>query len=152
MINTQFHARIKVFISNCTEYISFAMRQILSSHGTLFQRSWPHAHKQNGIVKLNNVIFLTLFVTPLLVPSPFLVKAALTVVHMINITPSTILSGATPNNCVHSGPLRYDFLRVFGCHWYVFLHPHKRNKVVPHIVTCINLMPDLRIVIIGVTI
>ena len=52
MVFTQFGKRIKVFrFDGAREYLSFAFRDVLASHGTLSQQSCPHTPAQNGIVE-----------------------------------------------------------------------------------------------------
>ena len=69
----------------------------------------------------------------------FWAEAIVIVVHVINVTPSSSLSGDTPHSRVYTHTPRYDFLRVFGCKCFVFLPPHERDKLSSRAVPCIYL-------------
>src|SRR3954463_14243451 len=107
MIYTQFHKRIKVFRSDgAKEYLSLAMENLLKSHGTIHQQSYPHTHQQNGTAERKHRHLQE--VTRSLLLSTFVPKsywaAVLTATLLINITPSSVIGDVSRYSRMHGVP------------------------------------------------
>lgn len=64
-------------------------------------------------------------------------QCVLTACHLINRTPSALLSGKTPFERLHSCPPTYQHMRVFGCLAYVHNVNHKGDKFAPRSRRCV---------------
>ncbi|KAK8933736.1 hypothetical protein KSP39_PZI015982 [Platanthera zijinensis] len=143
MLHTQFGRRIKLFRSDCAqEFLSSTMRDILKSHGTLHQQSCPHTHEQNGVAERKHRHIIETARALLIsasAPHSFWAEAVLTATHLINITPSTSISGATPYERLYSRQPTYASLRTFGCTCFVLLPGPERTKLSARSSRCVHL-------------
>jgi len=73
------------------------------------------------------------------VPRIFWVEAILSIVNLINITPSSVLAGRTPHERLYFSPPDYSMLHTFGCTFYVLLHPNERTKLSARSAKCVLL-------------
>lgn len=117
------------------------MCHILYSNGMPFQLSNPHSWTEQCCWTQTSLYSWHCSFTPpfILGFTSFWCETVLTLVHVINITPSCILSSATPHNNVHSILLGKTSLKKFSCHCYGVLHQHEHSKLAPRVVTCANL-------------
>ncbi|XP_072952745.1 uncharacterized protein [Typha angustifolia] len=112
-----FGRSIKIFRSNgAREYLSSEFRSIHASVGTLPQQSCPYTHAQNGVAERKHHHLLETTRALLFkasVPRSYWAEALLIALYLINRTPSSILDGLTPYNCLYDTSPSYGHLRVF---------------------------------------
>jgi hypothetical protein len=70
-------------------------------------------------------------------PNYFWVEAVITVVYIVNQTPTTIVHGMTPEEKFTNKKPNVSHLRVFGCIAYVHVPNEKRSKLDPKVEKCI---------------
>ena len=130
MIERQFSQQIKIVRSdNGTEF--HGLKDYFSKTGILFQTSCVGTPQQNGRVErkhrhILNVARALRFQGNL--PLFFWGECVLTVAHLINRTPSGILSNKTPYEMLFGSPPSYQELRVFGSLCYAHNQKAKGDK------------------------
>src|SRR4051812_16667415 len=133
MIFTQFQKRIKIFRSDgAKEFLSFSMQNLLKSHGTFHQQSCPHTHQQNGTAERKHCHILEVTRSLLIsafVPKTYWAEAVMTAALLINITPSSATTDASPYSRMHGSMFDYTLLRSFGYVCFVLLPSHERDKL-----------------------
>ena len=116
-------------------------RKIFSNNMVLSLSNLVHIHEQNGVAKrkYRHILNTT---RALLVPVSFLVifgqKALLTVVILINITPSFLLDDTSPDSYLFNSQFDYSSLHIFRCICFPF-YLLMNVQTVPHTVKCIFL-------------
>ena len=119
----QFKTNIQYFqCDNRCEFINCSILTYLQSNDITIPFSCPYTSQQNGktersIRTINNIVRTFLFQASL--TPTFWTDALLTVVHTLNLLPTTTLSFKTPFEAVFGFFPKYDLLRVLGCLCYL---------------------------------
>jgi transposase InsO family protein len=133
MIRTHFDTPIRVFHADSAgEYLSDALRQVLTEQGTLAQFSCPGAHAQKGVAERKHHHLLETTRALMIassVPHHFWAKAVSTATYLINIQPSSALQGGIPFERLCGKTSDYSSLCLFGCVCYVLLASRERTKL-----------------------
>nr|KAJ0211198.1 hypothetical protein LSAT_V11C400213360 [Lactuca sativa] len=129
---------------NSRKFNNHLLLTYLQSNGIAIRFSCPYTSHQNGKVKrsirsINNIIRTLLFQASL--ASSFCTEALLTVVHTLNMLPTTTLSFKTPFEVLFGFFPKYDHLRVFGCLCYPNTPSTSPHKLSPRSTACIYLGP-----------
>ncbi|XP_021775484.1 uncharacterized protein LOC110739325 [Chenopodium quinoa] len=131
MAKTQFGRKVKVVRSdNGQEFLS--LRSFFAKKGFLHQTSCVNTAQQNSRGErkhrhILNVARALRFQAKL--PKYFWGECVMTVVHLINKTPTPVLNGKTRHECLFGQKPSYDSLRVFGCLWYAANCPRVKDKL-----------------------
>lgn len=91
--------------------------ELLAYDGTIHQTSCIDTPQQNGVAERKHRHIMETACSLLLstsVPSEFWGEAVLTVVHGINRTPSSVISGLSPFEKLYASIPDYSSLKVFG--------------------------------------
>ena len=140
MICTQFSYLVKTLhTNNALEYKNSSLLSFLSQQDTPAQRSCPHTSQQNGRAERKHRHILDLVRALLLYascPEKFWGEIALTSVYIINRLPSSVLQNISPFEKLYGTPPNYPNLKVFGCAYFVLLHPHEHTKLEPRARLC----------------
>lgn len=142
-VKTQHSAIIKCFRCDLGgEYTFIAFSELLIFDGTVHQSSCTDTPQQNEVAKRKHRHIVGTARSLLLsagVPSAFWGKVVLTVVHLINKTPSSHTSCLSPYENLYGHPLDYSSLRVFGCTCFILRPSVECNKLSSHSIICVFL-------------
>ena len=120
------HSVQTVRSNNGTEFV--CLGKYFQDSGIVHQTTCVDTLQQNGHVERKHMHILNV-ARALLFQSSLLVKfwgeAILTTTHVINMTPSKVLKGSSPNEMLFGAKPAYEMLRVFGSLYYV----HRRDRV-----------------------
>lgn len=131
LIKTQFGWEVKIVRSdNGREFTSGHIHKFYLERGIIHQTSCVNTPQQNGRVErkhrhILNVARALKFQSGL--PNKFWGEFVLTAAHLINITPTQLLSGKTPFELLFGKPPRYDHVKIFGSLCYA--HRKTRGQV-----------------------
>ena len=103
---------------NGKEFDNIAVRNILTTHGTIFRLTCPYTSQQNGRAErilrtLNDCVRTLLFHAN--VPPRFWPDALATASLLINIRLCRPRWNYAPHHLLFGAPPSYDGLRIFGC-------------------------------------
>jgi IS30 family transposase len=100
LVENQYDARLKLLrIDNGTEYMNNEFQNYLSAQGILHQTTCPDTPPQNGVAERKNRHILKIarsLMFTMNVPKFLWSEAVMTVVYLINRTPSRLLGWKTP--------------------------------------------------------
>ncbi|CAI9298694.1 unnamed protein product [Lactuca saligna] len=138
----QVQTDIKAFqYDNGREFNNQPLLQLFQTNG-IQVRFCPYTSQQNGklersIHTINNIVRTSLFQASLSIK--FCVEALLTVVHTLNLHPTTTLSFKTPFETLFGLFPNYDHLHVFGCLCYPNTSSTASHKLAPCSSACVYL-------------
>ncbi|XP_057251842.1 uncharacterized protein LOC130591897, partial [Beta vulgaris subsp. vulgaris] len=130
MVETQFHRTVKVVRSdNGQEFLGLG--SFFAAKGVLHQTSCVDTAQQNGRVErkhrhILNVARALRFQAKL--PKYFWGECVLSAVYLINKTPTPLLHGKTPYECLFGQAPSYANIRIFGCLCYAANRPRVKDK------------------------
>ena len=125
---------IKVLRSdNGGENSSKEFESFLKKNGIVHQLSVPHNPAQNGVAeRVNRTIVETTrsMLSHAHIPNEFWAEAVNTSVYVRNRSPTKVLNGITPYECLFEKKPDVSNLRVFGCVTYVYhTYPRQSKKL-----------------------
>lgn len=140
MIVNQFQVSIKIIRSDNAKEL--ALTDFLQQKGIIHQLSCVERPQQNSVVErkhqhLLNVARALYFQA--CVPISFWTDCILTVVFLINRTPSILLLNKSPFEKLYKTVVDYDRFRVFGCLAFASTLSQSRKKFEPRVRTCVFL-------------
>ena len=142
-VKTQHSAVIKYFRCDLGgEYTSNEFSELLALDGTVHQSSCTDTPEQNGVAERKHrhiVETARSLLLSALVPSVFWGEAVLTAARVINMIPSSHISGMSPFEKLHGHPPDYSSLRVFGCACFVLRPRVERSKLSSRSALCVFL-------------
>ncbi|GAA0155422.1 transmembrane signal receptor [Lithospermum erythrorhizon] len=116
--------------------------QYCRQHGIRHEQSVPKTPQHNGIAeRMNKTIIekVRCMLSHANLPRNFWGEAMCAAIHVINLSPTTVLEGKVPDE-VWTGRVRsYNHLRVFGCKAFVHIPKDERSKLDYKSRTCIFL-------------
>lgn len=130
MVKTQFQRKLKMVRSdNGQEFLSLG--SFFAQKGIMHQTSCVDKAQQNGRVErkhrhILNVDHALRFQAKL--PKYFWGECVLTAINLINKTPTPILHGKTPYECLFGAASSYDNIRVLSCLCYAANCPRFKDK------------------------
>lgn len=140
MVQTQFKKSIKCIRSDNGQ--EFIFPDFYNKHGIVHQRSCVATLQQNGIVECKHQHILQVTRSILFhsgLPLSYWSDSVLTVVHVINRVPSSVLQGKIPYEILYATPVDYSYMRVFGSLCYVSTLNTQRHKIATRAVKCVFL-------------
>ena len=103
--------------------------KILHDHGITHRFTCPHTPEQNGSIKHKHGHDTSLaLLTTASLPLKFWDEAFVSVVHIINLLPTSVLDNVSPHDKLFSYKYNYNFLCIFGCACYTLLRPYNQHK------------------------
>ena len=138
LVANQFSKTVKIIRSDNGP--EFKISDFYSSKGIIHQTSCVNTPQQNGVAErkyrhLLNVARALLFQANL--PKHFWGDAILTAAYLINRTPTPVLKGKTPFECLFNAKPNFSHLKVFGCQCFVSTHPTRPSKFDPRAHECV---------------
>jgi len=112
----------------------------LKEHGIQRKYSCNYSPQQNGVTERKNkhIIEITrAMLNEKNLPNYFWVEAIVTIIYIVNQTPTTTIHGMTLEEKFTCNKLDVSHLRVFGCIAYVHVPNEKRSKLNPKVEKCI---------------
>ena len=131
-VKNQFGKNVKIIHSdNGAEFISNPMKQFYAENGIIHQTSCVDTAQQNGRLERKHRHVLNVgralrFHASL--PLKFWGECVLTAAYLINRTPTKILQGKTPYECLFGIRPSYDNFRIFGCLYYAQVRQKPKEK------------------------
>ncbi|PKI73561.1 hypothetical protein CRG98_006142 [Punica granatum] len=120
--------------------MSRVVQNFFSDNGIIHQTSCIDTPQQNGRVErkhrhILNIARALMFQASL--PIDFWGECISAAAHLINLTPSSILSGKTPFELLFRKKPDYQHIRIFGCLCYAHYSPRFKDKFGPRSRKCI---------------
>lgn len=137
MIKTQFGVQVKVFRSdNGGEFFNSQCDELFKSCGIIHQSSCPQTPQQNGVVERKHRHILETarairFQGHL--PIRFWGECILSVVHIINRIPLSVLNNVSPFEVMYGRQPDLSYMRIMGCLCYA-TNTHNTDKFGPRAV------------------
>jgi hypothetical protein len=122
------------------EYFSNEFNEYLKEHGIQRKYSCSYSPQQNGIVERKNMHIVEIaraMLNEKNLPNYFWAEVVVTVVYIMNRTPTTVVHGMTPEEKFTCKKPDVSHLRVFSCIAYVHIPNEKRSKLDPKAEKCI---------------
>jgi hypothetical protein len=130
MVEKYFSRSIKAIQTNGGgEFV--ALQKFLASRGISHRKTCPHTHHQNGSVerKLRQIVDTCLsLLSHSHVPFENWDSAFETTCYLINQIPSSVNRVKSPFELLFHQKPYYNFLKVFGCECWPYLHPYHPNS------------------------
>ncbi|PKI38709.1 hypothetical protein CRG98_040900 [Punica granatum] len=120
------------------EFLSRELQDFFSMHGIVHQTSCTDTSQQNGRVERKHRHILNVaraFMFQASLPTRFWGECVSTAVHLINITPSSLLDNKSPHEVLFGKPPNYSNLRVFGS--FCYAHTRTKDKFEPRSRKCV---------------
>lgn len=138
MINTQYNAKAKKVWSDDAKELSFT--KYLNERGIIHQFSCIERPQQNSVVEQEhqhplNVARALFYESN--TPRELWDECVLTVVFLINKTPSEIIKYKTPYELLHDSVANYSRFQTFRCLAYASTLQSQRTKFLPRAVPCV---------------
>lgn len=122
------------------EYCNNSFNQFLDNQGILHQINCRCTLEQNGTTeRKHRHLIKTTRILPYAthLPYRFGMEDLQTVVHLINRMPSPNIHNKSPYHLLFKRKPQYDYLRVFGCACFPWIHPPTRHKLARKTTQCI---------------
>jgi hypothetical protein len=122
------------------KYFSNEFSEYLKEHGIRRKYSCSYSPQQNGVVEKKNM-HITKIASAMLseknLPNYFWAEAIITIIYIMNRTPTTTIHGMTSEEKFTSKKPDVSHLKVFGCIAYVHVPDEKRSILDPKADKCI---------------
>jgi hypothetical protein len=141
LVRNQYDAQVRVLrADNGTECVNDEFGNFLSARGILHQTTCPDTPPQNGVAERKNRHILEVahsLMYTMNAPKFLWSEAIMTVIYLINRTPSRLFGWKTPHEMLRG---ENEFIvppKVFGCTCFVRDHRPSVGKLDPRAVKCI---------------
>lgn len=132
MVERKTNRKLKcIRVDNGGEYTG-DFKRYCNYHGIRLMFTEPGTPQHNGVAeRINRTICdrIVCMLSHAKLPKHFWGEAMRTTIYLINLSPSKPLDVDIPNKVWLGKDVSYEYLRVFGCRAFVFVHRIKRSKL-----------------------